>query len=307
MKLSRYCITALITFFLSNPAFAQLSLSPEKVDVNDAEQPRNVLITFDGNPVLPDEILKIVSGVTKTGDALPDGAAGNTHFSNYSYMFSFETSNDGIITITPNDGLVELGKYDLHVHTVHGKITGLINANLRDSVPPLQHQRTNLSEFKYDITLPDFVYGQLISIDLKPDNKNTYTWYVDGEVHSSGVGETSFRGWPEPGTHEISYVALSPEGVLLSRWSDTTNISKEEPISSTVRKGYKVPFSAPGGYSRVTWTLDGKQIADNHPEPSVRDTQYVTFRKKGKHTLTCLARDSESGNFRHLKWSVNVK
>ena len=297
----------LAVLLLANAAFAQLSMSPEEIDVNDVQQSEKILITFDGNPVLPAEIKSVVSGVSKTGDALPVGAPGKTHFSNYSYMFNFETGDDGVLTITPKKGLLQIGTYDLHVHTVHGRVTGRINANLRDSIPPLQHQRANLSEFRYSITLPDFVYGQLISIDLKPDNKNTYTWYIDGVVHSSGIGETSFRGWPEAGTREISYIAQNPDGVVLSQWSDTTEISEEEPLASTVRKGYQVPFSAPSGYSHVTWTLDGKLIAENHLERSGRDTQHVTFRKKGKHTLTCLAQGSESGNFRRIRWSVNVK
>jgi len=300
-------LCALVAVLSSSQLSAQLSLSPTEIDVNDAEQSKKILITYEGKPVLPNEIKKIVSGVTKTGDAVPETASGISHFSNYSYMFEFQTGEDGFIIIKPNTGLVEIGTYDFFIYTVHGTVKGLINANLRDSIPPLTHHTLNLSEFNYDIELSDYIYGQAVSINLSPDKKNTYSWYIDGEIHSSGVGETVFRGWPEPGSHEISYIARSPDGTVVSNWSDTIEVSEEPPITTTVRKGYQVPFSAPVGYSQVTWSLDGKMIADNHLDRQDKDTRIVKFRNKGKHVLSCLARGSETGDFRRITWSVKVK
>lgn len=304
---SKRQLGSLIAVLFSVPAFAQLSLSPEEIEVNDVLQSKKILITYAGQPVMPDEITKIVSGVTKTGDAVPETAPGNTHFSDYSFMFDFTTGEDGIITLKPNKGLLEIGTYDLIVYTIHGIVTGSINANLRDSIPPTPHRPVRMSEFSYDIDLQDRSYGQVISIDLKPDQKNTYSWFIDGVIHSSGLAETSFRAWPETGVHEISFIAQSPDGQVVSKWSDTIKVSDEDPIATTVRKGYEVPFSAPAGYSQVTWSLDGKVIADNQLDRQVNDTQVVQFRSKGKHVLTCFARGSETGDFRRITWSVNVK
>jgi hypothetical protein len=222
-------------------------------------------------------------------------------------MFDFEAGDDGLITITPKKGRVEIGTYKLLVHSVYGTVSGLIDANLRDSIPTGKHGKLNLSEFSYDIELPDYVYGQGVSIELNPDSKNTYSWFIDGELHSSGIGKTSFRAWPEAGSHEISYIARDPQGVVVSQWSDTTDIIEEDAISTTVRKGYQVPFSAPPGYTHVSWSLNDKIIAEKHLERSNRDTQFVTFRSKGNHTLTCLTSDSETGDFRRITWSVKVK
>ena len=302
-----YCLVALAVVMLSTPLLAQLSLSPFETDVSDVGQSENVRISYDGRPVLPGEIIKIASGVTKSGRAVPEKPAGSSHFSDYSFMFDFTVSDDGLITLKPNSGLLEIGSYELVVKTVYGTVRGVINADLRDSIPPLPPRTANLAKFSYDLKLPDYTHGQAISIELSADRKNTYTWYIDGEIHSSGPGETSFRAWPEPGVHEISYVARSPAGVVVSSWSDTTEIAEETAIKSTVRKGYKVPFSAPGGYTQVSWTLDGKLISANHVERSVQDTQLLKFRSKGKHVLTCLARGSVSGDFRRITWSVNVK
>jgi hypothetical protein len=46
---------------------------------------------------LPGEITKIVSGVTKTDNAVPQGNEGRTHFSDYSHMFDFEIGDGGLI------------------------------------------------------------------------------------------------------------------------------------------------------------------------------------------------------------------
>ena len=300
-------LVALAVVVLSTPLLAQLRLSPSEIDVSDVEQSENVRISYDGRPVLPGEIIKIVSGVTKSGKALPENAAGLSHFSDYSFMFDFALGDDGVITLKPNKGVLQIGSYDLVVKTVYGTVRGVINADLSDSIPPLPPRTANLARFSYDMKLPDYTYGKTISIELDADQKNTYTWYIDGEIHSSGLGESSFRAWPETGVHEISYVARSPAGAIVSSWSDTTEISEEIAIKSTVRKGYKVPFSAPAGYTQVSWMLDGKLISDNQVDRSVQDTQLVKFRNKGTHILTCLARGSVSGDFRRITWSVKVK
>jgi hypothetical protein len=305
-RLIQYPAT-LLAVLLPTTVTAQLNLVPHEIDVNDVMQPRQVRLTHNGEAVLSSEILSISSGVFKTGEALPENAAGDTHFSDYSYMFDFEVDDDGLITIKPIEGRVEIGTYELLVRSVHGSVSGLINANLRDSIPPSEHRKLNLSEFSYEIELPDYIYGRGVLIELNPDSKNTYSWYMDGELHSAGIGKTSFRAWPEAGSHEISYIARDPQGLVVSQWSDTTNIIEEEAISTVVRKGYQVPFSAPSGYAHVSWSLNDKIIAEKHLERSNRDTQFVTFRSKGRNTLTCLARDSETGDFRRITWSVEVQ
>lgn len=115
--------------------FAQLKLDPLHIDVNDVSQQKTALLTFNGQPVLPGEVLGIVSGVSQTGDVVPEHVPGEIHFSNYSFMFDFSIGSDGVITIKPKQGLVEVGSYDLRIHNIHDTVTGLIIANLRDSIP----------------------------------------------------------------------------------------------------------------------------------------------------------------------------
>jgi hypothetical protein len=212
---------------LSAPIFAELTLSPETIEFKDISASKTVFVKHDGNPVLPAEITKITSGVFKYRDDVPETASGATHFSNYSFMFDFRANEDGSITITPNKGLVEIGSYELYVHTVHGTVTGLIDANLNESHPPPVRTEVKLPELTYEIKLPDYEYGQLVSLDLYPDPENTYFWYINDKLHSSGPGETSFRAQLNPGSYEISFIARNPNGDVISRWSDSTEVSKK--------------------------------------------------------------------------------
>lgn len=204
-----------------------MTLSPETIEFQDISVSQNVFLRRDGKPVRAGDITKIVSGVFKYRDDVPESASGGTHFSNYSFMFDFKTNENGSITITPNKSLLEIGSYTLYVHTVHGTVTGLIDANLRESHPPPVRTEVKLPEFTYQIKLPDYKTGQFISVNLNPDTKNTYLWYINGKVHSSGLGKTSFKALLDAGSYEISFIARNPEGEVISRWSDSTKVSKK--------------------------------------------------------------------------------
>ncbi len=303
---SRYFLASICVIFTSS-VFAELTLSPASVELKNPTDSAKVSVQHDGKPVLPGEITKVVAGVLKTGEAVPDTARGETHFSNYSYMFNFTANDDGSITLTPIEDTLQIGKYDFYVHTVHGTVTGIIDATLRDSIPPRPPSRNWPAAFTYDFTLPDYLYGQVVSIDLGPDKVRTYDWYVDGELHSSGLGLSSLRVWPEPGEHEISFVGRNAAGDIVSSWSGTARVLAKEVIKKTVRKGKKLMFKAPGGYSRVIWTYDGKVLADTQLDRSRSHSQMISFKRKGTHVVTCRVQGSENGNFQLITWSVKVK
>ena len=218
---------AIAGVYLSTPVFAEITLSPETIEFQDISVSQNIFVRRDGEPVRAGDITKIVSGVFKYGDGVPESASGATHFSNYSFMFDFKANENGSITITPNKGLLEIGSYTLYVHTVHGIVTGLIDANLRESHPRPVRTEVKLPEFTYQIKLPDYKTGQLISVNLNPDKQNTYFWYINGKVHASGLGKTSFKALLDTGSYEISFTVRNPEGDVISRWSDRTEVTKE--------------------------------------------------------------------------------
>ena len=163
---SIYFLAALVGVLFSTVVFANLTLSPTEIDVKDISQSKKVFIKHDGQPVLSGEITKIVSGVYKYGNAVPKSAPGSTHFSDYSFMFEFVPGDDGSITITPNKSLLEIGSYTFFVHTIYGTVTGLIDANLRDSKPVRPHHPVKFSKLSHYNKHADYLYGQVISIDL---------------------------------------------------------------------------------------------------------------------------------------------
>ena len=221
-----YLSVALAAVLFASSVYAQLVLSPSDIVFNNYDETNTVILTNDGKPVLPTEINRIISGVFKSGNEVPETAPGSTHTSDYSFMFEIISNDDGSITFTPIESLLELGTYDLIIHTIYGTAKGLIDANLRETFPPIPRPPATTPSFTYDIKLPDYSYSQEISIVLGPDEKNTCSWYIDGELHSSGLGKTSFRARPDIGEHEISFIAHNPEGVVVSKWSDTVKISE---------------------------------------------------------------------------------
>ena len=226
MKKSKILFYILAGSLFSTAAFSKMDLSPDEIILEDVSLSKSVLVTNDGKPISPADITKIVTGVFKFRDDVPSNDKDGKHFSNYSHMFDFEANDDGTITIKARGDLLEVGKYDLYVHTIHGTATGLINATLTETNPTRARKRVKLPEFSYAIVLPDYKHGQTIVISLPPDKVHTYSWYINGELHSTGLGETTFRTKPDEGSYEISYIAENPEGDVVSSWSDTTEVSK---------------------------------------------------------------------------------
>jgi len=306
MIISRYVLPILAGVFCALPVFPDLLLTPQDIELQDISESKQLILTHDGKPVPPDEITSIVIGVRKTGDEVHGRPGVDEHFSNYSYMFEFKTGEDGVITVSADRDSLQIGSYEMQVHTIHGTVKGRVEASLAATNPTRPPLKGHMPRISYSPAQTSFLYGQAISIRLGSDASNTYSWYIDGREHSTGRGLTSLRAWPEPGQHEISVVARNPEGQIVSRWSDTFDVTREEPLLSTVRKGDKVRFKAPSGYARVVWRLDGKLLSDNRPDRSERDVQSITFKKRGSHTLSCRAEDSADGNFRLIGWSITV-
>jgi hypothetical protein len=303
---SRDLLLILTGMLCALPAFADLLLTPTVVVLQDISESKKVFLTYGDQPVPPGDIKRIVFGVRKTGDEVHGRPGVDEHFSDYSYMFDFTTAADGSITITADRDLLQIGSYELQVYTVHGTAKGRIEAKLDHTNPTRPPFKSHMPRITYSPGQTSFLYGQAIAIRLGSDQVNTYSWFIDGELHSTGRGLTSLRAWPEPGSHEISVVARNPDGDVISKWSDTFDVIREATLSASVRKGEKMRFKAPSGHTRVAWYFDGKLIADNAPDRSERDVQSITFKKRGSHTLSCRAEDSTDGNFRLVSWSITV-
>ncbi len=299
-------IVILLAGALAFPAMAEVTLSPETIDLGDLKQTAEVRVLRDGQPVPAGDIGKMVTGVFKTGEAVPERKAGGTHFSNYSHMFNFAVKADGLVTITPVENALQIGKYDFYVYTAHGTAKGVIDAHLRVSIPPRPPRDSGRAMFQVKLNLSEYVYGQAISIDLGSRKLRDYTWYIDGEVHASGQGLSSFRAWPEPGEHEISFVAKNAACDVVSEGSGIAVVKEEAAIMKSVSKGDKLTFVCPHGYTDVAWRLNGKVVAENAVPRDQKDQHTIKFKKKGAQTVSCRASGGENENFRQVTWQVSV-
>ena len=226
MKKSTFFLSVVINALFSASVHAQVTISPAEVELKNISQPVKIYVSHKGKPVLPSEITKIVSGVYKFRGDVPETSEDGKHFSNYSYMFNFVAGEDGSVIITANEDLVQQGLYDLYVYSIYGKATGAIRASLQEPDSETDTRRPNKVQFTYELALPDYKLGQEIVIKLNPDKINTYFWYVNGELHTYGLGETNFRMRPKTGIYEISLIAKDHEGDVVSTWSDTTQVSR---------------------------------------------------------------------------------
>ena len=226
MMTSQNLLITILGILISTSVLAQVTLSPREIDVKNFSQSQKIFVTRDGKALSPGEIIKVVSGVYKTGNEVFDSSSGETHTSDYSYMFDIKINDDGSITLKAKEASLQIGTYVLYVYTTHGLATGLIDANLREPYPAKPRSKLPPPSLSYDIQLPDYPYGQDISLELTADEENTYTWYIDGEIHSTGLGQTSFRARPSIGEHEISFIAVNADGKVVSTWSDTVKVYK---------------------------------------------------------------------------------
>jgi hypothetical protein len=300
-------LTAFICALCALPVFADLALDPAVIEIHDVTQAGKVMVLNDGEPVPAGEIRRVTAGVFKTGNAVPKHKAGGTHFSNYSYMFSFDVKSDGAIVITPVASTLQVGKYDLFVYTPHGVAKGVIDAHLRSTVPPRPRVAGESFRSFIGLELPDHFYGQAVAINLAADEKNFYTWYVDGEVEAAGQGMTSFRTRPEIGEHEITFDVRNPGGVITSEGGGKVSIVAEEAVRKTIRKGKTLRFAVPAGYSSATWAMNGKPITSRKARSGESTLKEIRFGNKGTHTVTCLLQNPDNGNFRMLTWLIDVK
>lgn len=204
----------------------QITLSPQTVTVDSLEQARQIKVLLDDQPVPAADIKRIAAGVFKDGTAVPESKAGGTHFSDYSYMFTFAVGADGVITITPVESTLQIGKYDLYVYTAHGTAKGVIDANLDTVAQPAPRQQRTRPVISIDLEMPQYIQGQTVFIDLGPDEARHYTWYLDGEVHASGQGASRFSAKPEAGTHEVSFIARNAEGQVVSEGSGVVEVAE---------------------------------------------------------------------------------
>lgn len=229
----------------------------------------------------------------------------------YQHMIVVEKL-DGALIVTPSKA-VELGSYDLRIDTAMGDVVVRVFMPLSD-VPDIVEKMTALTgesearvmkqlglssttgRGEVSMTLPPVYYeGQTLEQTLAkaPEAGHTATWFINGEIVNSDISNSGIAyTFEKPGEYVLTYIETVKEGgavVVVARGSASTSVVVFPGIAAETTAGTAMTFSAPAGYQKHLWRVDGKEI-------STEDSLTHTFPTAGSSVVECLASDPVTGH-----------
>ncbi|MBI5091958.1 MAG: hypothetical protein HZB26_05880 [Candidatus Hydrogenedentes bacterium] len=290
----------------TSPALAAgaVTADPVYVTITKPDQSVTIKLLLDGKP-LPAAAIKGAKYMASDHD--------------YARMFSF-TKKDGEVTVTPTK-LLEVGSYTLVLNTAHGPVSVEILAPLTDLPDTLEKQAATLGitvdELKakmglsrkmkretLSIDLPvSYVEGQTLNVTLEPNPKRIFIWSINDKVIKQGAGENTFSyTFDNPGKYTFKVEEKEGDTVVASATS-ATEVTAPPPVRWDATVGDSRVLDGPKGYSRYTWSMNGKRVSDGL-------VLKLTFTDPGKYTIECRAEDptdKAAAKSRHLVYEVTVK
>lgn len=276
------------------PAFA-VDVHPKRIVFEDLATSKTIQISHDGA-------------------AVPASAIGEVKFyasgNDYDHMINVSKA-DGAVTITPSDKM-EVGSYDLVIHTNHGKATVYVMAPLDELYTSLESRAKRLGITKdalkarlglterlgkefIDLNIPKVYYvGQTATFPIDRVKGRTYTWSVNGMPIEFGKGSAHMSyTFTEPGIYDFGYVELKDGEVVAEGFGSTTVVS-EPAVHLRVDADTPQKFMAPDGFAHYTWAVDGKEMGENK-------TLTHKFSQKGSHVVTVHAHTPLAGTVEALR------
>ncbi len=233
----------------------------------------------------------------------------------YNRMFDCAKTEGGL-TITPS-AQAEIGSYDWVIHTPAGSVTVNLFAPLGEYGNPLEqlaaqmgvsveaiNERYNLTSrygrARVSIELPPVYHvGQALEAAIEAAPGVVQTWAVNADIQGEGPRFTHV--FDEPGAYTILYTE-EKGGTTLTSALASTSVAPLPAIPWRVRLHAETTFSAPEGYGRYTWRVDGKEAGKLRAFP-------CRFDKPGKCHVECTAKDPEKGlpgTFLRFVYEVDV-
>jgi len=242
----------------------------------------------------------------------------------YQHMIVVEKM-DGAVIVSPSKA-VELGSYDLSIETSKGSVVIRVFMPLSD-VPDIVEKLTALTgesearvkeklglssttgRSEITFTLPPVYYeGQTLEQTLakEPEAGHTSTWFVNGEAVDGDDENNAFAyTFERPGEYVLTYVETVTENgtvVLVAHGRASTSVVAFPSIAAEATAGTPITFSAPAGFQKSVWSVDGKEI-------STGDSLTYTFAASGSAMVECLSTDpvkGPSGSFLRVRFRTNV-
>lgn len=296
------CLAAAAALLIPG-AFADVTAKPQVIKVTSMADTFEIGLSGDSGPVPAGDIrgLKVMV---------------DSH--DYDHMFTYKARN-GQIVIAPTDQL-EIGTYDLVIDTAQGQTVVHAEAPLSDLEGTIEYEARELgvtpAQYRemmkivnepgtafVDLHLPSVYYlGQTLEVEMNvADASRTYTWYVNGKAVESGQGpHTLAYTFQDIDSYFITYREFEGDEVIVED-SSVSRVVPEPSVLYQIGAKQETTFSAPPGYARYNWSVNGK------PMHNGREFE-TSFAEPGEYTVTCDAHSQEgsSGEFRRITYRVTV-
>tara|TARA_R110001592_G_scaffold112264_1_gene310305 strand:+ start:854 stop:1807 length:954 start_codon:yes stop_codon:yes gene_type:complete len=192
----------------------------------------------------------------------------------YDHMISV-TKSDGQISIVPTE-MLEQGNYDLVIKTVHGEgrvavesLTAIADSGLEARA---QRQGVSVEEIKAQLGISQplgreridldftgtYYLGQKIEQHIAVAEGRRAVWMVNGVEVPTADGKFSYTVDPV-GIYDIAYLEKEAERVV-ALGLGTVVVVKEPRVLAEASAGSTTRFTAPAGYGKYAWTVDGNAV-----------------------------------------------
>lgn len=217
----------------------------------------------------------------------------------------------GAIVVTPSKA-VELGSYDLSIETTQGSavvrvfmplsdvpdvvekitaLTGLSEARIKEKLG--LSNTTGRDEIQFGLP-PVYYEGQQLALTLPtaPTQGHKSFWFINGDTVAEGPTPHALNyTFEKPGEYLVTYVELATENgvaVLVARGRASTSVVAFPGIYTETSVNTAMEFSAPPGYQKHVWSIDGKEI-------STGSSLTHKFLESGSYVVECLASSPDLG------------
>lgn len=296
-------LLAMATLGLSVRA-AALEAHPTAITFERAEQPVEVRLTHDGQPLAPGDF---------------QGWAFLVGEHTYEHMMEVSRTENGV-QVKPTDQ-AEVGSYELVLKTVHGNVSIAVYTPLRDLASSLDNRAAELGisvealkkqlgigaraygRERVTVEMPSVVYvGKSIIVPMSPPEGRRYEWTLNGKVLMEGEDDHELRHtFTEAGLYVFEYHEYEGDSLVASGQVIVTAIP-EKPVTGAVERGAPLEFFAPEGYRLYAWRVNGEPRGDDAV------LQCRLF-EPGLHSISVQARNPEPGEpmrFRQVEYRILV-
>jgi hypothetical protein len=262
--------------------------------------------------------------LTDAGEALAAADIKATRFmvgeSNYSRMIAVSPIEGGIRVA--GTGFLEVGTYLLIIETRRGTTSVSVNVPLKGEMSVLDQRTealggakdeamqeigltTPVSRGSMRFTLPPrYTVGQGLRLAAPGDPGLVYRWLVNGSLEAEGAGALELTYiFPAESDYTVRLEQRSVSGDWKLACESTTMAEQTSAVAMSAKPGQRMTFTAPEGFGKYTWSLDGNPVADGRKA-------VIAFPTPGSYKVVCRCEERGTdlpGSFYDVRYDVTAK